>query len=245
VFRLSLRASLATALVIVNVGLTAVVAVFAYRAAHDVVVDQAVRSVADVAGSRERELQDFLERRQQRLEAFLTSLERLCAERNPSGSLGLEEQCTRAAVVGLHQSERATTTDIRYRERRRILQGIRTTIDAPLPGQLARIDARSGRGHYAMRAARGDLSVEEQFDLDDINAIFQDRAGLEVNGETFLTDAFGYRLTTEKYAAPSAFPVDMLTVQQCLNGATQATLTTDYRAVDVISGVRPSSIAGG
>jgi len=244
VFRLSLRASLATALVVVNVGLTAVVAVFAYRAAHDVMVDQATRSVADVARSRERELQNFLERRQQRLEAFLTSLEQLCAERNPSGTLGLEDQCTRAAVTGLHQSERAITTDIRYRERRRIVQGVGTAIDTPLPGQLTRIDARSGRGHYAMRASRGDLSVEEQFNLDDINAIFQDRAGLEVNGETFLTDSFGYRLTSEKYAAPSAFPVDMQTVQQCLNGAAPARLTTDYRGIDVISGVRPS-IAGG
>jgi signal transduction histidine kinase/ActR/RegA family two-component response regulator len=244
VFRLSLRASLATALVVVNVSLTAVVAVFAYRAAHDVMVDQAVRSVADVARGRERELQDLLERRQQRLEAFLTSLERLCAERNPSGTLGLEDQCTRAAIVGLHQSERATTTDIRYRERRRIVQGVRTTIVTPLPGQLARIDARAGHGHYAMRATRGDLSVEEQFDLDDINGIFQDRAGLEVNGETFLTDSFGYRLTSEKYAAPSAFPVDMQTVRQCLNGGAQARLTTDYRGIDVISGVRPS-IAGG
>ena len=118
-------------------------------------------------------------------------------------------------------------------------------IDTPFPGQLAKINARSGRGHYAMRAARGDLAVEAQFDLDDINAIFQDRAGLEVHGETFLTDAFGYRLTTERYASPSGFPVDMPTVRQCLSGATQATLTTDYRAVDVISGVRPSSIAGG
>ena len=93
-FRLSLRASLATALVVVNVGLTAVVAILAYRAAHDVMVDQAIGSVADVARSRERELQNFLERRQQRLEAFLASLESLCAERNPSGTLGLEDQCT-------------------------------------------------------------------------------------------------------------------------------------------------------
>ena len=122
-FRLSLRSSLAAALVVVNVGLTAVVAMFAYRAAHDVMVDQAIGSVADVARSRERELQDFLERRQQRLEAFLASLESLCAERNPSGRLGLEDQCVRAAVVGLQRSERATTTDIRYRERRRIVQG--------------------------------------------------------------------------------------------------------------------------
>ena len=244
-FRLSLRASLATALVVVNVGLTAVVAVFAYRAAHDVMVDQAIGSVADVARSRERELQNFLERRQLRLEAFLASLESLCAERNPSGTLGLEAQCMRAAVVGLHRSERATTTDIRYRERRRLIQGVRTVIDTPLPGQLAKINARAGHGQYAMRATRGDLSVEQQFDLDDINAIFQDRAGLEVNGETFLTDAFGYRLTTAKYAAPTNFPIGMQTVRQCLSGATQAKLTTDYRAIDVISGVRPSSIAGG
>ena len=244
-FRFSLRTSLAAALVVLNVGLTAVVAVFAYRAAHDVMVDQAIGSVADVARSRERELQDFLERRQQRLEGFLSSLESLCAERNPSGTLGLEVQCMRAAVIGLHRSERATTTDIRYRDRRRIVQGERTTIDTPLPGQLAKINASSGRGHYAMRASRGDLAVAVQFDLDDINAIFQDRAGLEVHGETFLTDAFGYRLTSEKYAAPRNVPVDMQTVRQCLSGATQATLTTDYRAVDVISGVRPSSIAGG
>jgi signal transduction histidine kinase len=245
VFRFSLRTSLAAALVVVNVGLTAVVAVFAYRAAHDVMVDQAIGSVADVARSRERELQDFLERRQQRLEGFLASLESLCAERNPSGTLGLEDQCVRTSLIGLHRSELATTTDIRYRERRRFVQGQRVPIDTPLPGQLAKISGRSGRGHYAMRAARGDLAVEVQFGLDDINAIFQDRAGLEVHGETFLTDALGYRLTSEKYAAPSGFPVEMQTVRQCLNGATQATLTTDYRAVDVISGVRPSSIAGG
>src|SRR4051812_29753588 len=63
--RLSLRASLAGALVVVNVGLTAVVAVFAYRAAHDVMVDQAIGSVAGVAAGRERELQGLLENKQQ------------------------------------------------------------------------------------------------------------------------------------------------------------------------------------
>ena len=84
-----------------------------------------------------------------------SSLESLCAERNPSGTLGLEDQCMRAAVIGLHRSERATTTDIRYRERRRLVQGVRTVIDTPLPGQLAKINARAGRGRTrcAPRAA--------------------------------------------------------------------------------------------
>src|SRR5262245_518369 len=208
-------------------------------------VEQATGSAAAVARSRERELQNFLERRQQRLEAFLASLHTLCGESNPSGALGLEDQCMRAAVVGVHRSERATTTEIHYRDRRRLVEGVRTTIDTPFPGQLAKINAHGGRGQYAMRAAPGDLSVEQQFDFDDIDSIFQDRAGLEVNGEAFLTDAFGYRLTSEKYAAPRSFPVEMSTVKQCLSGATQATLTSDYRGIDVISGVRPSSIAGG
>jgi signal transduction histidine kinase/ActR/RegA family two-component response regulator len=245
VFRLSLRTSLALALVVLNVGLTAVVATFAYRAAHDVMVDQSIRSVAEVARSRERELQDLLERRQQRLEGFLASLESLCAERNPSGTLGIENQCLRAAVIGLHRSERATTTDIRYRERRRVLLGEPLVIDTPLPTHLVKIKSVAGRGRYAMRATRGDLAVEVQFDLDDINGIFEDRAGLDVDGETFLTDAFGYRLTNATYPSPTGFPVDMSSIGQCLDGSTQATLTTDYRGVDVISGVRPTSIGGG
>jgi len=41
VIRLSLRSSLALALVVINVGLTAIVATLAYRAAHDAMVDQA------------------------------------------------------------------------------------------------------------------------------------------------------------------------------------------------------------
>jgi signal transduction histidine kinase/ActR/RegA family two-component response regulator len=245
VFRLSLRTLLALALVIVNVGLTAVVAVFAYRAAHDVMVEQAIVSVAEVARSRDRELSDLLERRQQRLEGFLASLQSLCAETNPSGTLGLEGGCMRAAATGLHLSERAVTTNIRYRERRLVRLGGRREIDTPFPSQLARINAISGVGLYAMRATRGQLAVEIEFPLDDINAIFSDHAGLDGNGETFLTDALGYRLTSEMYASPRGYPVDMPSMSRCLSGATQATLTTDYRAVDVISGVRPIRVAGG
>ena len=243
--RLSLRTSLALALVVVNVGLTAVVATFAYRAAHDAIVEQAQTTVALVAESREREFRDLLERRQQRLEGFLESLRTLCGEVNPSGTMGFEDQCVRAAVGGVHRSERATTTDVRYRGRRLSRWGERVAIDTPLPGYLAKIDAVAGRGRYAMRATRGDLAVDARFDLEDINAIFQDRAGLEGNGETFLTDAIGYRLTSAAFAIPPTFPVDMVPVRQCLSGISQATLARDYRTLDVISGVRPTYVAGG
>jgi signal transduction histidine kinase/CheY-like chemotaxis protein len=96
-----------------------------------------------------------------------------------------------------------------------------------------------------MRATRGDLTLDAQFDLSDINAIFEDRAGLEANGETFLTDDLGYRLTSAQYASPSGFPVDMTSVRQCLGGTEHAAQTVDYRGVAVISGVRPVALAGG
>ena len=244
VFRLSLRSLLALALVGVNVGLTAVVATFAYRAAHDAMVDQALASVALVAESRDRELRDMLERRQQRLDGFLDSLQTLCAEKNPSGRLGFEEQCMRAAVGGLHRSERARTTDLRYGEARLVLLGEPGDMETPQPAQLVTIDAAAGRGGYAMRATRDQLSVEVQFQLDDLNAIFEDRAGLEANGEVFLTDASGYRLTTAGYATPSGYPVEMSPIPACLAGATQSILTHDYRGISVISGVRPAVVAG-
>jgi signal transduction histidine kinase len=229
---------------VVNVGLTAVVAIFAYRAAHDTMVEQAVHSVALVAQSRDRELRTLLERRQQRIEGFLASLQSLCAERNPSGSLGYEDLCLRTAVGGLHRSERAVMTEVRYRDKRRVLFGERPTIEPPFPGQLAQIEARAGRGGYAMRAVRGFTTVDIHFGLEDINAIFEDRAGLEANGEAFLTDSLGYRLTNAPYAAATDFPVRMPTIDPCLKGTAQAALTSDYRSVEVISGVNPTTVAG-
>lgn len=243
-YRLSLRSSLALALVVVNVGLTAVVATFAYRAAHDVMVAQAQDAVALAAQSRERELRGMLERREERLEGFLASLRTLCGEINPSGTIGFEDQCLRAAVGGLHRSEHATTTDLRYRDRRLAIFGERLPIEPPFPTELVRIKGVAGRGRYGMRATRGELTVDVQFDLDDINAIFQDRAGLEANGETFLTDPIGYRLTSAAHTIPTAFPVNMSPISECLSGTSLATPTTDYRGISVISGLRPTSIAG-
>ncbi len=243
--RLSFRFLLGLALVFVNVGLAAVVATFAYNAAHDAMVQQAQRSIALVAQSRERELIDRLERRQQRLEGFLLSLSRLCGETNPSGSVGLEPGCRRTAVNGLHSSERATTTTVRSREVPLVSAGEVIQVHPPFPGQLARIEASDGTGRYVMRAVRNELSVEMQFDIDDLNTIFLDRAGLEANGEAFLTDRLGYRLTAAPFVVPAGYPVDMPRIGECLQGATLSGLTTDYRGVHVISGVRPVAAVGG
>jgi signal transduction histidine kinase len=242
--RLSLRSLLSVTLVIGNLGLTAVVAIFAYKAAHDAMVDEARRTVTLTAQSRDRALRALLERRQQRLEGFLDSLQSLCSERNPSGTLGFENQCLRITVGGLHRSERAITTELKYRESRRMRFGPRPSIRAPFSGDLARIDARAGRGGYAMRATRGELAVEIQFGVDDINAIFEDRAGLEAHGEAFLTDSLGYRVTSVSHVTPTDFPVEMPKIARCLTGGADTSLTTDDRNIEVISAVNPTTAAG-
>ncbi len=244
-FRLSFRSLLGLALVVVNLGLTAVVATFAYNAAHDAIVEQALQSVSLVAESRARELSDVLERRQRRLEGFLGSLESLCGERNVDGVFGFEEQCLRSAVGGLHRSELAATTDVSTKGRLLVHQGLPAAVAPPLPGQLARIEGVAGRGRYAMRATRADLAVDVQFDLEDLNAIFQDRAGLEGHGEAFLTDASSYRLTTAPFATPTPYPVRMAGMSGCLTGATQTGVAPDYRGISVISGLHPSPSTGG
>src|SRR3954468_6647784 len=143
-------------LVVVNVALTAGVALAAYRAAHDAMVDEALHSVSLVAQSRERELVDMLEHRQERLLGFLQSLKSLCGEAGPSGRFGFEDECVRAAVGGFHRSERALSTDVSYRGRELQHVGPRPHIPAPFPGHLVRIDAVAGTGEYAMTAALDD-----------------------------------------------------------------------------------------
>lgn len=243
--RLSLRSQLGLALVLVNVVLTAGVAVLTYRAAHDAMVEQARSAVAVVAQSRERELLDQLQHKQDRMTNFLQSLQALCGERGPRGGYGFEDECVRAAVGGFHRSERAVSTTISYRSERLFAAGGAAHVPAPLPGQLVRIAATTGEGHYAMSAGLGQLSAHAEFTLDEINAVFADRAGLETGGEAFLTDSGGYRLTSASRVVPSQYPVAMSAIGPCTRGSKQTAQTLDDRGVVVIASLRPAPSLGG
>jgi signal transduction histidine kinase len=241
----SFRFLLGLALIIVNVSLAAVLAVFAYGAADDAVVDQTLRSASLVAESRQHSIDEILGRRQKRLEDFLGSLISLCGERNGRGRLGFEDGCLRTAVTGLHRSEGAVTTEVHYRNWRISRVGPAAKVAPPVPGQLAHIVANSGNGGYAMRATREDLSVDVVFDLDEINKVFGDRAGLERSGESFMTDALGYRLTSAPFAAPAYYPVRMSVINACLRGRNEVALTQDYRGVNVVAAAQPARGIGG
>jgi signal transduction histidine kinase/CheY-like chemotaxis protein len=241
-----LRYQLAAALVGLNVIGTAGLAVFAYRASRTSLEAQATRDVGMVAQARDEALVQLLQRRQERMDAFLRSVESLCAESTPKGTLGWESQCVRVALSGFQTAERATAADLLYGRRRLAARGSwRLPLDVTPPSQLATVVGSAGQRSYTMQAARGRVRLGVQFPLDDIDAIFQDRSGLEANGEVFLTDRQGQLLTLARYPIDPAQPVLNAPLRPCLEGAAGQALSPDYHGTDVLSGFRPVPAIGG
>ena len=245
---LPLKYQLGVILVGLNVVGTVVVATFAYRTSRQSLEDQARIAVGSVAQAREQAMARLLERRQERLNAFLASLQSLCSERGARNTLGWERQCVRVALAGLRNAERATGAELRYGARRLASNGPwREPDEAPAAGALASMTAADGLSEYTMRAQRGRLDLHTRFSLGDLEPIFQDRSGLRENGEVLLVDAHGVSLMPVRYQTQAA-PSDLRTmkpVQQCLAGGGGEMLTRDYRDTMVISGFRPTPVISG
>ena len=92
-----LRYQVAVALVGLNVIGTVALATFAYRASRASLESQASRAVGVAAREREQALLRLLQQRQERMSAFLGSVESLCGERAPTGRFGFERECVRVA----------------------------------------------------------------------------------------------------------------------------------------------------
>jgi len=244
VLRLSFRYQLGLGLIAVNVLLTAGVALVAYRAAHDEMVDQALRGAQLVAQSRERELVDMLTHRQERLASFLQSMQLLCGEDAGMGGFGWQDECVSTAVGGFHRSERALSTDVSYRARRLAQIGPPLTVAPPRPAELIRIAAVAGVGQYSMSAALGLLTIDVEFALDDVNEIFTDRAGLESGGEAFITGTDGRLLTAVHRVTAVQYPLMMSGLASCASGSEQSIQTTDDRGLAVIAGLLPAGAVG-
>jgi signal transduction histidine kinase/CheY-like chemotaxis protein len=241
-----LRYQFAVVLVVLNIIGTAGLAVFAYRASRNSLEAQATREVGIVTQARDEALLQLLQRRRERMNAFLGSVESLCGESTGRGRFGWERGCVRVALSGFQTAERATAADLLYRDRPLSRGGSwKSSPDFTPTEDLAAISGSAGEGDYAMQAARGPLTLRVQFPLDDIVAIFQDRSGLEANGEVFLTDRMGHLLTRPRYPFDPALPVLGVPWQPCLAGATGQTLAPDYQGTLVLSGYRPAPSVGG
>src|SRR5919108_2148865 len=109
---LSIRSRSALALVALNVVAIGVLAFFAYRASHESLATQAVATARVVADSRGDALTRALERQQDRLAAFLTSVESLCGERAARGGIAFERECARVALRGFRSAEHAVAAEL-------------------------------------------------------------------------------------------------------------------------------------
>ena len=240
-----LRYHLAAALLGLTITSGVALTAFAYRASRDSLEEQAARAVGSVARAREQALTRLLEGRRDRMQAFLASLESLCAERATNGRFGWEHQCVRVALTGFQIAERAEAVDLKYAGRRLAARGRLVPQFGELQGgQLALIVARPGFGQDTMEAKRDRLLVRAQFPLDDIAAIFRDRSGLEPHGEVLLTDHRGASLTAlgDDHAAAQTGGDSL---QQCLAGEGIEMHGPDTHGVDAISALRPVPASGG
>src|SRR5213593_3798520 len=108
-----IRSRSALALVALNVVAIGVLAFFAYRASRDSLTAQAVATARLVADSRGDALTRALERQQDRLQAFLTSVESLCGERAAArGAVAFERECARVALRGFRNAEHAIAVEL-------------------------------------------------------------------------------------------------------------------------------------
>ena len=244
---LSVRFHLVLILVGINVLGTVVVAAFAYRTSRQTLEQQALLAVGAIAEARQQAVVRLLERRQERLGGSLATLEALCGERGPKGTLGLERECMHDVLVGVHTAERAAAVELRYGTRRLAARGSwRKPAPSPDSGALVSFTA-DRQTEYTMRARRGRLSVRARFPIGDLVPIFRDRSGLNANGEVMLVNGKGAPLTALRYQAPDAgerLPA-MASIQRCLAGESGEILTRDYRNAMVISGFRPAPAIGG
>jgi signal transduction histidine kinase/ActR/RegA family two-component response regulator len=241
---LPLRYHVAIALVGLNVLSTAALIGFAYRASSDSLETQATHAVGVAAHERGQALTRLLEQRQDRMRAFLGSVESLCGERNPSGSLAFDRECVRVALHGFQTAEHADAADLSYGSR--LLARLGSWPDgtpAVAVGQLATLSGDPAVG-YVMRAARGRLAVHMRVPLDDVDAIFRDRSGLDAGGDAFLTDHRGLPLTPARSTKANQSALGYAGLP-CLVGITGQGRLNDDDGADMIAAFRPVSAFGG
>jgi signal transduction histidine kinase/CheY-like chemotaxis protein len=248
---LSIRSRSALTLVALNVVAIGVLAFFAYRASRDSLIAQAVATARVVADSRGDALTRALERQQDRLQAFLTSVESLCGERASRGSVVFERECARVALRGFRNAEHAVAVEL-YSGTRRVVAAEEWPAAAlpPIAPRLAVIANADADAIYTMQASRQSLSVRAVYPVADLASTFVDRSSLKTKGELLLTDANGRVIVPlgaqgeQASVAPTLLPA----VRQCAGGSSDADSSVDLIAYahdrHLIAGIRPVPAIG-
>src|SRR4029453_15953107 len=225
------------------VGITIVLTTVAYTSLlHNLDAD-ARRTVSTATRTREQSLTQLFQLRQQRAEAFLVSLQSLCAEAVDASRLAWVGDCVRPMVDDFRKGEGALSALLTYRTRVLRRSGVRLAPVAPLPGALARATRTAdGAPRYAMQARREDLTLMMTFDHAPVERILEAPSGLPPGSDLSLIDYDGAVLATTSSNAPimSAAATAAL-IENCRTGA-EALVDVDGRGQRALQSFRP--IAG-
>ncbi|WNG29793.1 PAS domain S-box protein [Cystobacter fuscus] len=219
-----------------------------YRAAREVVAQDAIREVGIAANAREQSLKFRLSRQRERAQGFLNLTRVRCApmpERE-------RPRCFRDALADFAFTETALGARFQLSHGEPLRVGTAPEDPEPLvrlpPGQWVRFEPGQGFERvYELIVHSGDDLLGIRFGLGPINGIFQDRDGLGSTGESFLVDAEGAFLTMPKHPGhgEQSHPLDSRPLRACLEGRDGEMAGVDYRGVQVIHAFRYVEEMGG
>jgi PAS domain S-box-containing protein len=219
-----------------------------YRAAREVVAQDALRAVKTSASTREQALMRRLSRQRERATGFL-NLTRVQCEPMPARE---RTRCFWDALADFAFTEAALGARLILSPEETLRVGTQPDDLAPLvrlsPGQWVRIEPKQGFERvYELIVQSGDVLLGLRFGVGSINDLFQERHGLGMAGETFLVDSNGLFLTAPKYPGHGgeSHPIDARPMLLCLAGKDDEMLAPDYRGVEVIHAFRYVEELGG
>lgn len=244
----SLPAQLLLTMVGLIIGTTVVLTVEAYRTSLNNLEIQARRDVRLAAQTREQMVTQLLQLREQRAEGFLVTAQSICAEEAGPRGYGWQEECVDTMLKEFRLTEGASGARLEFRGRRLAASGEDVAPTFPPPGAIARVVPRAdGGSDFLIRATRDEAVLVVQFDTRDVLPLFQDRSGLGVTGEVFLTAPDGHLLTPLRYGQPGPQPpgLDVAEPLRVCRTAPGEFIDIDYRGVRTVHGYRPVPAIGG
>ena len=222
------------------VGITIVLTTVAYTSLlHNLDAD-ARRTVSTATRTREQSLTQLFQLRQQRAEAFLVSLQSLCAEAVDSSRLAWVSDCVRPMVDDFRKGEGALSALLTYRTRVLRRSGVRLAPVVPLPGALARATRTAdGVPRYAMQARREDLTLMLTFDHGPVERILEAPSGLPPGSDLSLIDYGGDVLATTSSNPPiMSGAAAAAVIENCRTGA-EGFVDVDGRGQRTLQSFRP------
>jgi signal transduction histidine kinase len=245
----SIRIQFAAALIVITIAVAGFVAWFAYQQGRESLTRQAVASARVVAGAREYALTRDIQSQQDRLRAFLGSLDSLCGERTTMRAIDWDRECVHVALTGFQRAERATAVELRYGVRRIASIGA-VPRDAAVQAddrRVTQVETPAGAS-YLLQLTRGQTVVRVLYPIATLAGIFQDRSGLHGKGTNTLIDRTGRVLIPTsaqaadlRTSAPLAHAID-----RCLSGESADVLSGDALGHGVLAAVEPvAAFSGG